>query len=44
MWTNFLKPKGVTVGEGGWGLDRESLVNLVENPIVPGLIMLRVRY
>ena len=29
--------------EGGWGLDRESLVNLVEKPIVPGLIMLRVR-
>ena len=43
MWTNFLKPKGVTVGEGGWGLDRESLVNLVEKRIVPSLIILRVR-
>ena len=43
MWTNFLKPEGVTVGEGGWGLDRESLVNLVEKRIVPSLIMLRVR-
>ena len=43
MRTNFLKPKGVIVGEGGWGLDRESLVNLVEKPIVPCLIMLRVR-
>ena len=43
MWTSFLKPKGITVGEGGWGLDRESLVNLVEKRIVPSLIMLRVR-
>ena len=43
MRTNFLKPKGATLGEGGWGLDRESLVNPVEKPIVPGLIMLRVR-
>ena len=37
MRTTLLKPKGETVGEGGWGLYREFQLHLPKS-IVPGLI------